>query len=607
MFELDDSEPNPFKALAKGYNQPPYEGYVLSTTYITMRDGIKIAATICLPKGLNSDMKIPALLYQTRYWRATELRIPFRWIFDQTIAYIPTPEIFTSRGYAIVYTDVRGTGASQGSRPYPWAEDEIKDGSDVIDWIISQPWSDGNVVTNGISYTGTTAELLMVNNHPALKASMPGHGLWDAYLDVAMPGGVYDHTFMQLWSFFGNNLDNNDPSMFKVVLPLEWLMVKGVKPVGSDKDLNELKEAIQQHSSNQYVFDLTEDKEFSDDKLPDGTGIEACSVYPRKDEIEASNVPILSWCSWLDSGYCDANIHRFLNLNNPMIVIMGDWNHGARFSANQFFPDRPSVIPSPNERVNAWVDFFNICVKGNGIQGKTLYYYTMVEEKWKKTHAWPPKGHVMKKWYLAENNSLSTNNPEAELGADEYKINYTCTSGRLNRWWTLLAQPIDYSDRAKVEKKMLTYTSSPLEEDMEITGNPIITLFLSSTHEDGAIFVYLDEVDENGNITYITDGQFRVIHRKLSNENPPYKMCMPYHSFKKKDAQPLIPGEIAEITFGLHVTSVLIRKGHSIRMAIAGHDKDTFSRYPAEGRPTISINRNKEYPSFIELPVIKKN
>lgn len=110
-------ENNPFKALGRPPEKLLYDGYTVSSTYITMRDDVKIAATICLPKGLGSGDKIPALLYQTRYWRAMELRIPFRWIFDETFAQTPNPEIFTSRGYAIIYTDVRGTGASFGSRP----------------------------------------------------------------------------------------------------------------------------------------------------------------------------------------------------------------------------------------------------------------------------------------------------------------------------------------------------------------------------------------------------------------------------------------------------------------------------------------------------------
>jgi predicted acyl esterase len=113
-------------------------------------------------------------------------------------------------------------------------------------------------------------------------------------------------------------------------------------------------------------------------------------------------------------------------------------------------------------------------------------------------------------------------------------------------------------------------------------------------------------VDENGRVTYVTEGQLRAIHRKVSDETPPYKLQVPYHSFKKKVAIPLVPGEIAEITFGLLPTSALIRKGHRIRLGIAGHDEGTFPRIPAEGTPVISVARNKLHASFVDLPVVRR-
>jgi len=204
-------ENNPFKELGEIPEKKYADGYTVDSTYITVRDSVKIAATICLPKGLSTDTKIPTVLTQTRYWRAMELRIPFRWVLDSMVTNTPNPEVVTSRGYALIYTDVRGTGASDGIRVVPFSEEEVKDGSDVVDWIISQPWSDGNVVSKGISYTGTTAELFSRNNHSAIKAVIPGHGFWDPYTDVSFPGGCFDQAFMQLWSFLGKNLDLNNP------------------------------------------------------------------------------------------------------------------------------------------------------------------------------------------------------------------------------------------------------------------------------------------------------------------------------------------------------------------------------------------------------------
>jgi predicted acyl esterase len=67
-----------------------------------------------------------------------------------------------------------------------------------------------------------------------------------------------------------------------------------------------------------------------------------------------------------------------------------------------------------------------------------------------------------------------------------------------------------------------------------------------------------------------------------------------------------VPGEIAEITFGLLPTSVLIKKGHRIRIGIAGHDKGTFVRIPADRIPVISVARNRRYASYVDLPVVQK-
>jgi putative CocE/NonD family hydrolase len=140
---------------------------------------------------------------------------------------------------------------------------------------------------------------------------------------------------------------------------------------------------------------------------------------------------------------------------------------------------------------------------------------------------------------------------------------------------------------------------------VEITGHPVITLFVSTTQEDGALIVYLEDVDEQGRVTYITEGQLRAIHRKLSTETPPYRMLEPYHSFKRKDSMPVKPNEVMRLTFGILPTSVLIKKGHRIRIAIAGADKDTFARTPADKTPTIHVERNLRYASFIDLPVIR--
>jgi len=215
-------------------------------------------------------------------------------------------------------------------------------------------------------------------------------------------------------------------------------------------------------------------------------------------------------------------------------------------------------------------------------------------------------GATATRWYFGANNTLSLNAPQSERDEDRYTINFEATTGAKNRWHTQVGGDVVYPDRAEEDKKLLSYTSAPLDRDLEITGYPVVTLFLTSTHNDGGFYVYLEEVDESGKVTYLTEGALRGLHRRISNEQPPIKIFVPYHSFKKADAAPIVPGEVTEIKFGLQPISALIKKGHRLRVAIAGHDKDTFIRIPAEGTPTIAMQRHKGALSSIELPIVKR-
>jgi hypothetical protein len=127
---------------------------------------------------------------------------------------------------------------------------------------------------------------------------------------------------------------------------------------------------------------------------------------------------------------------------------------------------------------------------------------------------------------------------------------------------------------------------------------------VASTATDGNFFVYLEDVMPDGKVIYVTEGMLRALHRKLSSTPGPYKTTYPYRTFMKKDGAPLVPGQDATLTFQLIPTSVLFKHGHRIRISIAGADKDTFLRNPAQGDVTITVHRGGA--SFIELPTVPR-
>lgn len=595
--------------------QPPqYEGTTTQSIYISMRDGVRLAAEVVLPRNLPPDARIPAVLSQTRYWRAMELRAPFKWLLNPDILIPPDfrdfQPFFSSHGYALVLVDVRGTGASFGSWPHPWPSDSNKDAREIVDWIVAQPWSNGKVGAYGISYLGTTAELLTVLNHPAAKAVIPMFNHPDAYTDIAFPGGVFDERFIRVWGHFDRTLDHNIvPEEFGI---LGRLLAKGIKAVDEDQDRQLLQEAIGEHAANGDVYRLALRADYRDDR-PEGVGfsVDDVAIHRFKEEIERSDTVSFGWGSWMDAGTADAVIRRFLTFDNAQRAVIGAWDHHGRFNVSPYQRPRTQANPRLPEQWLEMLSFFDAHLKDidNGVRSeKALFYYTMGEETWKKTSVWPPEGTETQRWYLAENNSLSPDKPEAETGSDSYKIDFESSTGEYNRWWemaVLRRKPVVYGNRANADRRLLTYTSPPLAEDTEITGYPVVTLYVTSTEADGAFYVYLEDVDESGRVTYVTEGQLRAIHRRVSADTPPYELQVPYHTFKKEDAMPLVPGEVAEITFGLHPTSVLIRKGHRIRIGIAGHDKGTFVRIPAEGTPVISVTRNSLHASYVDLPVVQ--
>ena len=110
-------------------------------------------------------------------------------------------------------------------------------------------------------------------------------------------------------------------------------------------------------------------------------------------------------------------------------------------------------------------------------------------------------------------------------------------------------------------------------------------------------------VDENGNVSYVTEGVFRAIHRKITDK-PFYNHPAPQHSYLREDAMPLRPGFPEKITFDLWPTSYQFKKGHKIRVSIAGADKDHF-RNMTEDTPTYVFHHSFEKNSKLLLPIVR--
>lgn len=568
--------------------------------YVTMADGTRIAIDVWLPEGASADTPLPTVMRMTRYWRGIEW-VDYSEELDDAAA---EASAFNARGYALVLVDARGSGASFGGRQSPWAAEERADYGEIVDWITERSWSNGSVGATGVSYDGNTAAFLAALGHPAVKAVAPRFYDTDPYDSPAIPGGVLNVGFVSEWSAANNDLDAGDLCALAPDQPCEQIMafIRGPKWVDEDLDGDLAAQAIAEHADNVDVFAAALGITFRDDAFG-GTTMASFSPYSTFDALDDGGATWYSWASWLDAGTADSALDVFRETSFPHTVVIGPWDHGAEENADPFAPVDQVVEPSPEDQLSDLLDFFDAHLLGEPAPAavREIRYYTMNEGTWRTTDQWPPAGVEDQTWYLAADGQLDSNATVGETTLD-YQVDYSATTGPLNRWLSQGGtEDIAFPDRAEEDDKLVTYTSAPLETDIRVTGHPVVSVRLSTTHQDGAVYAYLEDVAPDGAVTYITEGQLRFVHRHL--DGGPVSPTPGQHSYQSDDALPVSPGEVMELVVRLRPTSVRLEAGHRIRVAIAGHDTANFARLPARGVPTWTLHHDAAAPSLLSLPV----
>ena len=596
-------------------------GYPVNRTkYLTLDSQTKIWISVWLPQDLQSGETIPTVIETSRYGT----KLDPCWLYKvmqtyglQSVMNYGSAEPFLKNRYAYVWIQSPGSCQSSGPRIAEYPPNEI-DAMDVaVDWIVQQPWSNKRVGAMGGSYSGTTAEVCCATMNPALKAVHSIAPDFDPYT-ILRPGGLGSTEFIHTWVRMIRFMDEDNIidvlTLFEdsETIPI-WkkLFYKSLfrglrRPKGND--LAVFQQAMRDHQNNQKLYEVLEEIEYKDHKTPGfGHSIEDIAMYRYKEKIEKAQVSTYTRAGWFDAEVAKGILQKYLTFNTPQKLVIGPTGHNIKNIVNLYGEEEnePGFSTAPKETYEGMFDFFDRYLKEGTAQKekRRILYFTYGVNRWKGTGTWPPEGITDQTWYFWQNTSLEIGFPQNRVGSDRYTIDFTATTGEQNRWMAQMGMAVHYGDRREEDRKLLTYTSAPLEDDLEITGSPSVYLYISSSHKDGAFHVYLEDVSPEGRVTYVTEGLIRAIHRKEKNPSQaPFVPLGIYHTFRKEDAEPLVPGEVTEIGVTLLPISNVFRKGHSIRVAIAGHDKAMKDRCPKNGVPEITLERNSVYPSRIILP-----
>ncbi len=535
---------------------------------IPMRDGIKLAADVYVPYG---GARWPAVLVRTPYGRKGLAASSYRY--------------FARRGYAVVIEDVRGRNESEGV--FGPVEQEGPDGSDTINWIASQPWSNGRVAMAGSSYLGVAQWWAAVENNPHLKAISPMCSGDDDYLDrYYSPGGALQVGHRLLW------------------LAENFTSSSEVKPLFSS-----------------YIYDLplrTADVAASGRVLPLWRGAIAHpsqdSYWKRtsiREKLRSVSIPVLSLGGWFDT-YAESDLDAFSRLakrQTPVETWIGPWAHnpGTRFSTRDFGPE--AAVPIRAKQIQ-WFDTW-MTDKGppSPISNPELHIFVMGPNIWREEHEWPLARTRYTPMYVSSDGHANSVSGDGTLrwqtvkkGAPDSFMydprNPVPTSGGSICCEPQILPPGPL-DESRVERRgdVLVYTSGPLSEDVEVTGPVRVVLYVSTSANDTDFTAKLVDVQPDGRPLLVTDGIQRLRYR-LSLDHPVF--------VKRNSAY--------QISVDAGVTSYVFTSRHRIRLEVSSSNFPRFDRSLNTLRPNgeetkimkarQTVFHEKGFPSAIILPII---
>jgi len=533
---------------------------------IRVHDGVEIAVALYMPEG---EGPYPVVLGASPY-RYDNNALPatpqFLWRETGPIG------LYVERGYVYAQMDVRGCGKSGGEFRF-LDRNEQKDLYDVIEWLGRQTWSNGKVGGIGQSYFCMLQWWMAIQKPPSLACIAAFDGLNDPYRASVYQGGILGDFFGSYW-WNQNRIINRHPA-------------NGEFPREQTCDLNLL---LQQHPTYDEFWR------------------ERCAA----EHLSRIEVPLYSVGVW---GKVDlhtrGNIDGFRRATgSKKLKMIGPVN---AFVANREFNSRELH----EKLLLPFYDHYLKGLKTEYLERPAVEYFVRGADVVRAAQDWPPSGVRYVTWHLSSMKSGSvTSLNDGMLTRDRASGEARTTYGYPNPGWMIGVVGFGPNNQPDPARRVLTFTTDPLQADLEIAGPIKLTLYASSSRDDTDFFVKLSEqmtqsVEDRGkglNPTsyWITKGWLRASHRRL---DPGKSTEMePYHTHA--DPEPIEPGKIYRFDIGIEPMAHRFKEGNRVRLEIVNGDSVVtdvlWTHYYAPNKiGTDAVYHSPEHPSALILPVME--
>jgi len=514
--------------------------------WIPMSDGRRLAARLLLPKD-PAARPVPCILEYIPYRRRDSTRPRD----DETHYW------FAANGYASARVDISGSGDSDGLIQDEYHRREQDDALEIIAWLAAQPWCTGAVGMIGISWGGFNGLQVAARRPPALKAVISLCSVVDRYHnDVHYMGGcllndtldwgtyflgcgsyppdpeiVGAERWRELWKHRIDNLD---------CYPMEWMA-------------HQRRDEFWKHGS-------------------------VCEDYGQ---IE---IPVMNVSGWAD-GYTAAVFRCVENLPGAQ-GIAGPWGHK--------YPN--AGVPGPAigflQLARRWWDRW---LKGeeNGAEADPVLrvflqegappqpHFDAREGRWIGFAEWPAPQIALQGLGLGNGVLGADVAPAAPLA-----VRSNQTTGIASGEWCAYAlgktAPELPTDQREDDAQSLCFDGPVLEAPLDIVGQPVVHLRLSSDRAQAMVAVRLNCIHPSGEVERVTYGLLNLTHR-TSHEFP----------------EPLEPGRSFDVAVPLNEIAQTVPAGCRLRLAISTNYWPIA--WPSPAPATLVVDPSA---SRLDLPVL---
>ncbi|MBI9013104.1 MAG: CocE/NonD family hydrolase [Clostridiales bacterium] len=534
----------------------------------------------------DSKKKVPSLICFSPYGKDVQalalerksLRLG-QVLFDQTIE-VPRIDYFVENGYAVIVPSPRGVSTSEGYFTGMLSMQDQRDCVEIIEWTAKQDFSTENIGMIGTGYAGKIQPLVASHKPKYLKAIMPVEVTYDFYADCYWGGGITDHNFYYAGLVPAINpiteaeLNNSEDDLKE--------MLKKCRELPQVKANSYFYRGLDMYPPRHYTWNI--------DILLQPKGSSFWS--DRSMENKEIDIPMYIVSPYYEHGKTTISA---INLYNSKGIKSTKKLMLSHHALNRKSPDDFTLTETLK-----WYDYH---LKGieTGIEDeKAVKVFVMGKEKFRFEDTFPLKRSENVNLYLGKNSSLKENVSLTETSFDVLP----------HRPPTKVSQNFE-------DIPALTYTTSSLEKDTEVTGVITISIYASVDINKGNLIAKLWDLNPDGVRTHLSSGYLSTCYRGTKNSGFEYGIANDFDTELE-----VIENEIYKYEFELSPTSNVFKKGNKIQVeiktmdkrAIVDNEKTSFAMIHPSSRVDgiqpitefccYKVYYGNEYRSCINLPIV---